>query len=57
MFLLSKIIFLIIKNNLSLFSINLIKFLFTEFSDNFVKKYFFSKKLNKKKGQILFDNF
>ena len=56
MFLLSKII-LIIKNNLSLFSINLIKFLFTEFSDNFVKKYFFSKKLNKNKGQILFDNF
>lgn len=56
MFLLKKI-FIIIKKNLSLFSIDLIKFLFTEFSDNFFKKYFFSKKLNKKKGQILFDNF
>ena len=43
-----KRIFIVIKNNLSLFSINLIKFLFTEFSDDFVKKYFFSKKLNKK---------
>ncbi len=52
-----KRIFIVIKKNLSLFSINLIKFLYIEFSNNFFKKDFFSKQLNKKKGQILFDNF
>mgnify|MGYP006077730505 FL=1 len=52
-----KNIYLIIIKNLSLVSIDLIKFLYKEFSSNLFKKIFFLKQANKKKGQILFDNF
>ena len=53
----SRKIYTILKRNLSFFKIDFFKFLFKEFIENISFRNFFSFNLDKKKNQILFDNF